>query len=166
MKTFKKLLIYSIFILFLTSSSCTKPIPTGDNTFSCYINGDLFLPKGSNSITTPGPIDDGLVLTNQELFFSAIADDSKSIDVVFNVVNWGVGTFYLTSSDGDFYNHQITHAFVRINGVKYLSKDNSGKVTFIEADIDGNTKGTFEFTLYNENDENDIIHVTDGQFDD
>ena len=31
---------------------------------------------------------------------------------------------------------------------------------------DDNTKGTFEFTLYNENDDSDVIHVTGGYFDD
>ena len=79
-------------------------------------------------------------------------------DIDLNVIN-------LNESDGSFYNYDINHAIIRKNGVLYLSKENSGTITFTESSSD-NVKGTFEFTLYNENDESDTIHVTDGHFDD
>lgn len=170
MKNLKKYFIYSIFILFLTNGSCIKhKVPTGDNTFSCYIDGDLFLPKGSNSITTPGgPVGDGLTTLVNESRLAITASNDNSCIVFFNIVNYEVGEFNLTASNGNLYNYSYNHALILKDDVKYLSKENSGTVTIIESyyPSSGGIRGSFEFTLYNENDENDVIHVTDGQFDD
>jgi hypothetical protein len=84
--------------------------------------------------------------------------------VTFNITDWGVGFYNLSESNGDYYNHSINHAMIRRDGAWYVSIENSGNVNFIEADIDGNTRGTFEFILYNENDPSDTINITDGQF--
>ncbi len=165
MKTLKQLLLYSLLLLIFTNGSCVKPeIPTGDNSFSCYINGELFVPKGSSDIGSTLPINsDGLIISENESFFQASAGNQEKYLLMFNIVDWDESTFNLSVSDGNYYNHNISHAMLNVDGIWYHSKDNSGTVTFIEANIEGNTTGTFEFTLYNEN---DIIHVTDGNFDD
>ena len=59
----------------------------------------------------------------------------------------------------------MNHAIIKINNKTYLSKDNSGSVTFTKVS-DTNVEGTFEFTLYNENDDSDTIRVTNGKFND
>lgn len=58
--------------------------------------------------------------------------------------------------------HTLNHATVKLHNKRYLSKKNSGSVTF--TDLSASPTGTFEFTLYNENDESDIIKVTRGRF--
>ena len=60
---------------------------------------------------------------------------------------------------------EINHAIVLKNGVKYLSKQGSGSVIFTVV-TDTDSKGTFEFDVYNENNSNDNLHITNDQFDD
>lgn len=168
MKISKRYLIYSFFILFLTNSSCEKPeqeIPTGNHTFSCFIDGELFVPKGNTNISTT-PTTDGLSLYKNKGYFQASVRDYKKFRVMFNIRDWNVGSHTLSESSSDYYDHSINHAMVRRDGVWYISKANSGSVIFSDANIEGNTKGTFEFILYNENNINDIINITNGQFDD
>jgi len=169
MKPIKYYIIYSFLFVLCTSVSCNKTdaevIPTGDHTFSCYIDGILFVPKGS---ITSMPYDDGLALYIQETFFNATAKNStNNVIVYFTIIDWVEGTFNLTVSNGLFQPsdpNNINHAIVGINGIKYLSKENSGTVTFTTV-TETDVKGTFEFTLYNENDESDVIHITNGNFD-
>jgi len=170
MKTKVKYLnIFIAITIIVLFNSCTKKEPpTGDHTFSCYINGELFVPKGNGNLSSTSPVDDGLSFIKYETYIQVKATDYKKYNVMFNIVNWNEGSFSLSASDGSYYNHTINHAMVGIRktGKWYLSKDNSGTVTFTKADLNGDTKGTFEFTLYNENDPTDIIHVTNGKFDD
>lgn len=168
MKSIAKLLNYSIIIILLSASSCKRTneqeIPTGDHSFYCYIDGELFVPKGNTNITTT-PYNSGLSYLIYDDYFRAEATDHKKYVVMFNISNWGIGTYKLSDSD-NYYNKSINHAMVNVNGTWYISKNNSGSVTFIEKNSHGNVKGTFEFTLYNKNDDSDTIHVTDGHFDD
>ena len=167
MKTIIRFTSLLFIILLFSNSSCTKrKPPTGDHTFSCYIDGELFIPKGSSNLTSTGPIGDGLSLLKYDDFFHASASDYNKYTIMFNIVNWEEGIFQLSNSNGDFYNDSTNHAMCKKNDIWYLSKENSGNVTFTKADIDGDTMGTFEFTLYNENDPTDVIHVTEGRFDD
>ncbi len=156
-----------------TSVSCNKTdddvIPTGDNTFSCYIDGVFFVPKGS---ITSMPYDDGLSFLRNEYFESEYfrteaRNTNKNIVIYFSILDFNMDTFNLTESNGLFDPsdpNDINHAIVGVNGIKYLSKENSGAVTFTEV-TDTNVNGTFEFTLYNENDDSDVIHITQGNFD-
>ena len=168
MKILKHLVVYSLTLLLFTNNSCKKPeVPTGDNTFSCYIDGELFVPKTTNDGITGS--DDGLSLYQYENRFTAFATDKDIYTVYFNIANWGVGTFPLTDSNGlirPYDPYDINHAIIKKNGILYLSKVSSGIVTFIEANHPGEVNGTFEFTLYNENNESDIIYVTNGKFND
>lgn len=150
------------------SVSCNKTddevVPTGDHTFSCYINGEFFVPKGS---ITSSPYHDGLSFLKYDFFNATAKNSVKNAIVYFTIKDWAEGTFNLTTSNGLFQPsdpNDINHAIVGINGIKYLSKENSGTVTFTTV-TETDVKGNFEFTLYNENDESDIIHITNGKFD-
>ena len=162
-----KFLNYSIIIVLLSASSCKRTnepeIPTGDHSFYCYIDGELFVPKGNTNFTSPS--DDGLFLLKNEDYFKAEVYDYRKYFIMFNISDWSVGTHTLSESD-NYYNYNINQAMVKVNTTWYKSKANSGYVTFLEAGLNSNTKGTFEFTLYNENDDSDTIHITDGHFDD
>ena len=171
MKKLLNFLILGIVLALFTNASCTgpdPPIPTGNHTFSCRINGKLFLPNGSTDLST-APFNDGLFFYryNQDNDFAPIAYNSPT-KVNFYIKNFTLGTFSLDDSNGNIeypYSDPIKQATVFYNGKKYLSKQGSGSVTFtIVTGTD--SKGTFEFTLYNENNSNDVLHITNGQFDD
>ncbi len=167
MKTIRNIIFFGLSLVLFNITSCYKQeIPTGDHTFSCYIDGDLFVPKGSGNMTSTTPVNDGLSLLKYEGFFQAKAKDYDKYTLMFNIENWDVGSYSLEVSNGNYYNHSINHAMLRIDGVWYLSKESSGTITFIEADINGETSGVFEFKLYNENNGNDVVYITEGKFND
>ena len=165
MKTIKRVLFFSSFLLLLTSSSCeTNDIETGDESFSCYINGQLFIPKANVNLLDTFPLQEELVFNRDTYFF--IRAVNKEYGIFFNITNFDLGRFNLNTSNRNNFNYQLSHIIIRTREDKtYLSKDNSGSVTFTEVS-DTNVEGTFEFTLYNENDETDIIKVTNGKFND
>ena len=163
-----KNLVSLFFLILFVNASCTKDeeIPTGNRTFSCRINGELFIPKSDAPLLTVGPVGDGLSYLNYPLFFSATAYN-PIYTVYFNIVNWNLNTFNLVNSNGLIApsdSHAINHVVVIKNGKKYLSKEGSGTVTFTEVTTT-EVKGTFAFTLYNENDNSDVIRITEGKFD-
>lgn len=168
MKTIKKIIKYVFIIVFLSSASCNpsdeQEIPTGDHSFYCYIDGELFVPRGNSNITT-SPSSDGYTFYKWDNNTTVIAKDYRKYTVFFNTINRNIGIVNLSDSSGSLDDYNNNHAIIRKNGVLYLSKENSGTITFTESSTD-NVKGTFEFTLYNENDDNDTIQVTDGHFDD
>jgi len=140
--------------LFFIQASCKKQRqrPTGNHTLSCYIDGKLFVPRGNPNITT-SPSDDGYTFYKWDSNTTVIAKDYRKYTVFFNTTNRNIGIVNLSKSSGSFLDYNRNHAIIRKNGVLYLSKENSGTITFIESSAD-NVKGTFEFTLYNENDDN------------
>lgn len=155
-----------LLLLMITSCETEDTIITGDMSFSCYINGELFTPKASTSISV-FPAGEKLTF-NRDSYFSVKATDHQDFRIFFNIENFDIGTFNLGVSDGNTYEYEINHAviFAYANGdQKYVSKGNSGTITFTDVS-DTNVEGTFEFTLYNENDENDVIIITDGRFND
>ncbi len=162
MKTLLKITFYLFVVLIFTTSSCRK-LPHGDHSFYCYINGELFVPKGDPNFTTSPYVEPLAFYVNQDNF--RVRAFNSKYHIMINIVDWDIGTHYLSQSE-DYYDYSKNHARVGVNQTWYISKPNSGKVTFTEASLDGNIKGTFEFTLYNENDDSDVIHVTGGHFDD
>jgi hypothetical protein len=169
MKTFKIFTLLAFVILLFSSSSCDsddlKNRPEGDGTLSCLINGKLFFPKSSSNITSTLPTGNGLRILINERRYQFTAKDFQKYTISFNLVDVGNEIVNLEESSGSFHDYSLNHALLRINSTIYISKQGSGSVTFIENSAE-NIKGTFEFTLYNEDDENDVIRVTDGRFDD
>ena len=158
------MLFFSSLLLLLTSVSCEKNniIETGDHSFSCYVNGKLFVPKAASFSFSTLPIGDNLVLNSRNSYFFLRAI-GQEYGMFFNIENFDLGEFNIKVSNGDNFNYQLNHVILRTNGKTYLSKEGSGTVTFTNVS-DTNVAGVFEFTLYNENDETDIIRVTKGKF--
>ncbi len=168
MKNILKMLNLILVFILLSSVSCDgndqQEIPTGNHSFYCYIDGELFVPRGNPNITTT-PSDDGLRISITDSFYQIEAHDYSKYVIFINIKDINSEIIHLNESTGSFYDYNNNHAFIRKNGVKYLSKENSGTITFTE-NTQNDVKGTFEFTLYNENDDSDVIHVTNGHFDD
>ena len=167
MKTLLKFSVLVMILTIFTAASCEKPsIPEGDDTFSCYINGKLFVPKGCSTCV---PYNNGLnfILTNYDQDLIIRGSSNNKIIFIYLKNYFDENSFTTNQSNGNLnypYNTPETSAIVIINDEKYLSNNNSGNVIFTiktESDI----KGTFEFTLYNENNPNDKIYVTNGRFD-
>jgi len=160
-------LILSALLVLITITSCqTDDIDTGEASFSCYINGELFTPKASTSISVLPPGEK--LVFNRDSYFFVKTTDHRDFRIFFNIENFETGIFNLGVSDGNSYEYQINHAIIIAyagGDKKYISKGNSGSITFTRVS-DTNVEGTFEFTLYNENDVNDIIRITDGKFND
>lgn len=166
MKKTAKLFLLALLVLLTVTSCETDDIDTRDTSFSCYINGELFIPKASTSISVFPPGEK--LIFGRDSNFSARATDHRDFKVFFNIENFDVGTFNLGISDGNSYEYQLNHAIIVAyagGDKKYVSKDNSGSITFTDVS-DTNVKGTFEFTLYNEHDASDIIRITNGKFND
>lgn len=166
MKKILKTLNYSLLILFLSSASCNsndeQELPTGNHSFYCYIDDDLFIPKGNPNIST-SPSNDGLRISITDNFYQIEANDYSNYVVFINIKEINSENINLNNSTGSFYDFDINHAIIKKNGVKYLSKENSGSIIFTENS--DNVNGTFDFTLYNENNENDTMQITNGHFD-
>lgn len=167
--------------LLLTLLSCTKDKDesrrTGDETISCYIDGKLW--QNSSSLASSG----GVSVSS----FSALGGGGNDYYHVGGSI-WGESYLYVMAihsrkSDSGEYalddskgimnvlqdKKQLnTIAFSNDNG-RYLCKKEEGWIR-IEDSFDPITnkrlrrEGTFEATLYNEEDPTDIIYITDGRF--
>ena len=164
-KLIKTIVFLGSLLLLLTSSSCDNDdIETGDESFSCYINGQLFVPKARPLSFTTSPLSKKLIF-NRGSYFSVEAKDHEKYSIFIMIRNFkDSGSHSLQQNN---FNGITNYVWIRtiINGENYTSKENSGTVTFTEVS-DTNVAGTFEFTLYNENDETDIIKITKGKFND
>ena len=159
-------LVYLSLLLVFSASACKKQkLPSGDHSFYCYIDGELFVPKGDPNFTTSPYDDDGYTFYKWEHNTTVYARDYEKYVVFFNTLSRSLGKHYLEESSGSLLDYSINHAIVVKNGTKYISKEGSGYIQYNESN-DENVKGTFEFTLYNEDDDSDVIHVTGGHFDD
>jgi hypothetical protein len=163
-KLIKTIVFLGSLLLLLTSSSCDNDdIETGDERFSCYINGQLFVPKAKVNLLGTLPQQNNLSFGRNSSFLIRAANQDYGI--FFNIENFDLGEFNLSTSDENNFNYELSHIIISTVDKTYLSKENSGTVTFT-AVSDTNVEGIFEFTLYNKNDETDIIKVTKGKFND
>ncbi len=78
-------------------------------------------------------------------------------------------SYYFNNSPGVGYglnSPDYPHAFAVINDIKYLSYENSGLIDFLKTDFDSKIySGTFSLKLKNENDQDDILEISEGRFD-
>lgn len=162
----------------LTASRCKKDIlppetQEGKNTFGCYVNGELFVPRGSGlgSIKTCFyqfiyPAENGYVFyaggrrdENNEGFTKiAIGFDSLQLEAnkTYKLVNVGRGNAYgsysFAASPLDTIQNYNT------------SEINTGELLVKKFDnINHIVSGTFWFTVIKNNGE--TVHITDGRFD-
>lgn len=164
-------LIFSF--LLLGCYSCDKkddaPAPpiTAENTFSCKIDGELFVPK-EHSGFIPGK-GEPIVVTNSidNNYKFILGDGSK--DIYIHLYNLdGIGNYILSSSNGD--NHFVGDEFSSMefsqNGIFYnfVSSEDSGNIEILL--FEPNKKIIFQFDeikLYNPGDPTHFIILTDGK---
>ena len=85
----------------------------------------------------------------------------------------GLGNYNINKSNGDYFiaspnnNHVILKRNLNSNNIKtYLSNLNSGKIIITRFDyFNGIYSGTFNCSLFNIDNPNEIIQITDGRFD-
>lgn len=166
-----RLLIYLPIFLFLLSASCnnddnTVPPITEENTFSCKIDGELFVPNdyGGFPITQHG-INARISNNNWTIILS-----NGSIDIYLYLANLQeVGNYELSLSDGnaDFLGETENAAEVdleNITGTSHISTNVSGSIQVLEIEPKQKTVMKFDkITLVDKEKPEDIIILSEGK---
>ena len=176
------ILFLSIFLLVINFNSCKKKteekkneLPTGENTFYCYIDGELYVPKGSDwAIPSIPDLDTSQcdTITHSFILSAYNANYKKDVSLFFHNGISETGTITLMQSNYDMCyvgdNHGNLTVIENEHGVDvqkyYYTHDGSGtiNITYL-SDDKRHFKGTFQMTVYHE-DTNAPIHITDGHF--
>jgi len=158
-----KILHYlSIFLIFATLSctkeKLTKPTQTGANTFSCKINGKVYVAK--TSLFSPG-LTGGLRGAPGRYEFQVEAIVYSDGDKASYTID--IGT-YSNISEGIY---PTASCSVYPNGGNFVMyNSNPATINFTHIDYAQRIiSGAFAFDAVNTVNANDIIHVTDGRFD-
>ncbi|MEQ8927143.1 MAG: hypothetical protein RLO81_15085 [Fulvivirga sp.] len=194
--------VFFLFFLAIPSAfiSCSndEPQPTlppiteeGLNTFGCYVDGELLLPKdGSPGIGSIGGGANGLMVyylidsaTNSKgekfgpTYFAILASNyvDKGGDLIYLYIPsiFEGEDYTINESHGHGSGASSPHSHVLGNlydsddqVTRYLSFPNSGKVTITRYDtIETIISGTFDLEMVDENSKTDTIKITDGRFD-
>lgn len=185
------ILVFGIFLLL--QSSCSKddgftptlpPITqTGENTFGCFIDGNLLTPRDGDGLL--GVPDRGMRFVSlgdppNYIYNELIVRDFKSgtggiVKIHFdNIEQYGEGVFTINESNCEdgldaIQNINITCRWWNEASQVfkwYCSKESGGILTISRYDLDnGIVSGTFSCTVQNKNNPNDIIEITEGRFD-
>ena len=166
MKNTCLILLLSIFVFSACNKDDEAPSIDEENTFSCKINGELFIPKEHGGFYEKDGITVTLFPDNSWLII--LGDGKNKIYIyLYNVER--TGSFNITESDGngDFLNE--TANVIELegpgnSGSNYRSIDNAGTINVIELDI--NNRIIFEFEniqLVNNDDPNEVLNLTNGK---
>ena len=165
----KQLLLKTILLFFAivcTNCSDNTEQPTGEDSFSFFINGELYIPEAGNGIG-------GGEIQPFSWYYSDFNEPNNKF--LFNIN--GLGKYRVTlkikepRKGENFLNNELKNEFDTLNSgmivqnetIFYNTKNNqnNGIITFTELS-ETKAVGTFECTLYNEN--GDKIKITDGKF--
>lgn len=159
--------------MFALLSACnkeklTKPTQTGANTFSCKINGKVYVAK--NDLFSPA-LNGGFYTTplNKTGTFSLSANlfnekDKSEYKVSIDIPNISTTGIYVLDKSNYC---EVNPLPSNINGTTYSSR-NSGldQVNITYADYNNSIlSGTFSFIALSGTDPNDKVTVTEGRFD-
>ncbi len=158
---------------------------TGANTAGCYINGELLIPKNGEQQFGGSPAY-GLQRYSGVNFGSTNGDDYYAVQIVNKkdiggdfiylqlptLIN-GIGDYIINQSNNEFYMdgpnnpHVIVKTYDGVNlGKVYLSASNSGIIKITKFDFPNRiVSGIFNLTVYNKDNPNETIEITDGRFD-
>lgn len=190
MKTTVLLLTFAAIILI----SCSKKddnefIPTlpaitqnGANTFGCYIDGQLFIPRDGTG-TFAGP-DRALIFLSSPPGFPEyneinVRDFKTGNGGLMNIhikdldlLGEGLYTILDSNCEGGVDSNNNINIYCRLYDAStqqykyYCSILNGGTLLISRYDFDNKiVSGTFNCTLQNRNNENEIIEITEGRFD-
>ncbi|WP_299291989.1 hypothetical protein [uncultured Mucilaginibacter sp.] len=159
-KPLKTLLLFLFFLPLLYSCNkekLTKPTQTGANTFSCKINGKVYVAK--TSLFSPG-LTGGLSGVSGRYAFDVNA-------LVYNSSNTSYVIGMLVSPNISEGVYPVGYCTVGLSGSNDITyKSNSAIINFTHIDYAQRIiSGTFSFDAINTANTNDILHVTDGRFD-
>lgn len=163
----------TILLLLITLTSCedNNPNPTndsvGDDTFSCYVNGQLYTPTAGTSGFNGGYIRPfywtytNLNDPNTPMYFKINSLGEYTTSLV--LVEPKLGENNLTEEPRDIVDFSYSGMIVKNERIFYSTKNNqnNGSVIFTEL-TDTKAVGTFECNLYN--DKGDELKVTQGKF--
>ncbi|TDE18364.1 DUF6252 family protein [Dyadobacter psychrotolerans] len=143
----------------------------GKNTFSCKVNGKVWIPDGRGSIfVNIPPIDGGFFRGDQysisKIWISTYSSDNQEVHLFLETIDVGpknldrkthpYGASFQPSNYGLYRNSQQKEFIT--------SNINTGTITLIKADtLTGIISGTFEFTAANSS--GNVTKITDGRFD-
>ncbi|WGH74390.1 DUF6252 family protein [Tenacibaculum tangerinum] len=179
----KTVLLFAVIIFFNCSNNDDSieqdqlpPITqTGANTFGCVVNGKVIIPKDGIGVPQPKGINVYYFQNNNFVIDAANLKDSNRDRIylyVNNLTSTGTYSFGVSNGQGtSTFEPDFPHCWVRTfdnaNGSKrYFSNLNSGSITVTYFDANNHiVAGTFQLTVANENDTNDVIEITEGRFD-
>ena len=152
---------------------------TGANTFGCYINGELLVPKDGTGIPRAKGLRGGLAegYDNQDYFFinagNYLNKDGDHIYIYIpSLAQEGIFTFKQSKGHiGAVVSPNFPHIFCgTYDGVNlgkiYYSFDNSGTINITRLDTTNSIiSGTFQLKVQNKDNPDDTIEVTEGRFD-
>lgn len=154
----------------------------GANTFGCYIDGNLLVPRsGTGTFNSP---DYGMVLEagpgpgDNVLYHELKVYDYKSGNGarftlhILGLLDNGVGTYAINESncEGNILSNQNTNLFCRWWNENtqtykwYCSVENGGALEVLRND-NGILSGTFNSRMVNRDDPTEFIEITEGRFD-
>ena len=156
----------------------------GANTAGCIINGKVLIPKNEEQQFGGSPAY-GLQRYSGVHFGSTNGDDYYAVQIVNkkdkgggfiylqlpNLIN-GIGNYIINQSNNEFYMdgpnnpHVIVKTYDGVNlGKVYLSGSNSGIIKITKFDFPNRiVSGIFNLTVYNKDNPNETIEITDGRF--
>ena len=150
---------------------------TGANTFGAIINGRVFIPKDKTGYYAPGggrpkglniSSGDGIITRNYYAISTANYINTD-IDIYIPEDRPQQKEYTFKSSPGvgsSLDSPDFPHIYCYINDIKYISYQNSGFINFEKVDFTQEVcAGIFYAKLKNENNDDDIIEITNGRFD-
>lgn len=191
MKTLKLLPLCLFTILIGLATSCSKddgpnlslpPITeTGANTFGCYVNGRLLVPR--NGTGTFNSVDSGVIFWgspssrnyNEIDVHDYASEQTASINIhLLNLKELGEGTYIVNESncqdqiDSPTTNNISCRVYDYEENIykRYCSYKNSGEINITQYDsVSPIVSGTFSCRVRNVKNPDDEIEITDGRFD-
>ncbi len=134
---------------------------TGENTFGCLLDGEVFIPSGGNN-----PLDCVYQFVNGGYYFGL---QGNKRDEDNNLITIALGTNNLEITEGVSYNllENITgnaygvYSFFQVN---YTSQSHTGQITITKLDTENQiVSGTFFFDILDS--QGNVRTVSDGRFD-
>ena len=161
-----------LFYLLLLVSSCsnddvTAPPITAENTFSCKIDGNLFVPEDHGGFPATQLGIRALVVEENTWRFIL---SNSSTDLYIYLVNvTSTGSYQLFQSDGDADFFQETRNLVeadldQINGSTHISTEQSGAIEVLELEVDKQIILQFdEIILSGRDNSSETVSLTEGR---
>lgn len=165
-RLFMALILFPLWGLGGCSKDDAPPI-TQENSFSCKINGELFVPKDYSSFPNSFSGIINYVSDSSDWTFVLSNGENTVYLYLHNVTQLGEYVLSESDGDGDFFGEELNLMEVDINnGTSYSSHKstiNSGVITVIELDMDNRIILKFDEIILSSINNNGRIVLTDGK---